>query len=127
MPPILAWDACPDISPSYSNAIPCSPWSGRYQSNRQRLVVANVQRRVDELSVKAPVDGIVGTLSVADRAVVLVNAPKGLDQLRDGRLADLAPTVLELLGLPQPADMTGSSLLHPQNAKTQGAAARASA
>jgi len=59
--------------------------------------------------------------------VVLVNAPAGLNQLRDGRLADLAPTVLELLGLPQPVDMTGSSLLHPQNAKTQGAAARASA
>ncbi len=45
------------------------------QLDRQRLVVANVQRRVDELSVKAPVDGIVGTLSVADRAVVPLNAP----------------------------------------------------
>ena len=45
------------------------------QLDRQRLVVANVQRRVDELSVRAPVDGIVGTLSVADRAVVPLNAP----------------------------------------------------
>jgi len=45
------------------------------QLDRQRLVVANVQRRVDELSVTAPVDGIVGTLSVADRAVVPLNAP----------------------------------------------------
>ncbi len=31
--------------------------------------------------------------------------------LRPGRLADLAPTLLELMGLPQPAEMTGVSLL----------------
>ena len=31
--------------------------------------------------------------------------------LRDGRLADLAPTLLELMGLDQPDDMTGASLL----------------
>jgi 2,3-bisphosphoglycerate-independent phosphoglycerate mutase len=29
-----------------------------------------------------------------------------------GRLADIAPTLLELMGLPQPAEMTGGSLLH---------------
>jgi 2,3-bisphosphoglycerate-independent phosphoglycerate mutase len=29
-----------------------------------------------------------------------------------GRLADIAPTLLELMGLPRPAEMTGSSLLH---------------
>ncbi len=33
--------------------------------------------------------------------------------LRDGGLADLAPTVLELLGLPAPAAMTGHSLIVP--------------
>jgi 2,3-bisphosphoglycerate-independent phosphoglycerate mutase len=31
--------------------------------------------------------------------------------LRDGRLADLAPTVLDLMHLPQPSEMTGESLL----------------
>ncbi len=31
--------------------------------------------------------------------------------LRDGRLADIAPTVLQLLGLDQPEEMTGRSLL----------------
>jgi 2,3-bisphosphoglycerate-independent phosphoglycerate mutase len=31
--------------------------------------------------------------------------------LRDGGLADLAPTVLELLGLPRPDAMTGRSLI----------------
>ena len=29
----------------------------------------------------------------------------------DGRLADLAPTLLELMELPQPKEMTGTSLL----------------
>jgi len=31
--------------------------------------------------------------------------------LADGRLADLAPTLLALMGLPQPVEMTGRSLL----------------
>ena len=39
---------------------------------------------------------------------VLAGAP-GL-ALRDGALADVAPTVLDLMGLPQPAAMTGRSL-----------------
>ncbi|MEM1352101.1 MAG: 2,3-bisphosphoglycerate-independent phosphoglycerate mutase, partial [Pseudomonadota bacterium] len=42
--------------------------------------------------------------------VVVFGARPGAE-LRDGRLADLAPTVLELMGLPQPAEMTGVSLL----------------
>ena len=42
--------------------------------------------------------------------VVVVGAPEGAG-LRDGRLADLAPTVLALMGLPQPEEMTGKSLL----------------
>jgi HlyD family secretion protein len=43
------------------------------QLERQRLTVADVQRRVDELNVRAPVNGVIGTLSVADRAVVAAN------------------------------------------------------
>ncbi|MGI3776345.1 MAG: hypothetical protein ACRYGC_03535, partial [Janthinobacterium lividum] len=31
--------------------------------------------------------------------------------MRDGRLADLAPTLLDLMGLERPAEMTGRSLL----------------
>jgi 2,3-bisphosphoglycerate-independent phosphoglycerate mutase len=42
--------------------------------------------------------------------VILVNGPKGAG-LADGRLADLAPTVLGLMGLPCPDEMTGQSLL----------------
>jgi 2,3-bisphosphoglycerate-independent phosphoglycerate mutase len=32
-------------------------------------------------------------------------------KLRRGVLADLAPTMLEILGLPQPEEMTGKSLI----------------
>ena len=42
--------------------------------------------------------------------VVVTGAPRGT-ALRSGRLADLAPTVLELMGLEQPPEMTGQSLL----------------
>ena len=42
--------------------------------------------------------------------VVLIGGPAGV-RLRDGRLADLAPTLLELMGLPKPPEMTGVSLI----------------
>lgn len=42
---------------------------------RQRLSMANAQRRVDELTVRAPVDGFIGTLNVQNRMVVISNAP----------------------------------------------------
>ncbi len=42
--------------------------------------------------------------------VALVGGPEGA-QLRDGRLADLAPTVLDLMGLELPPEMTGKSLI----------------
>jgi 2,3-bisphosphoglycerate-independent phosphoglycerate mutase len=42
--------------------------------------------------------------------VVLVGGPKGAG-LRSGRLADLAPSLLQLLGLPKPVEMTGESLI----------------
>jgi 2,3-bisphosphoglycerate-independent phosphoglycerate mutase len=42
---------------------------------------------------------------------VLVNGPAWASGLRDGRLADVAPTLLRLMGLPQPKEMTGRSLI----------------
>ncbi|MBK6465933.1 MAG: 2,3-bisphosphoglycerate-independent phosphoglycerate mutase [Rhodobacter sp.] len=43
--------------------------------------------------------------------VILVGGPKGATLRDGGRLADLAPTLLALMGLPQPPEMTGKSLL----------------
>ena len=42
--------------------------------------------------------------------VVMVGGPDGAG-LKAGRLADLAPTILQLMGLPQPDEMTGESLI----------------
>ena len=42
--------------------------------------------------------------------VALVGGPEGA-RLRDGRLADLAPTLLALMGLEKPEEMTGESLI----------------
>jgi 2,3-bisphosphoglycerate-independent phosphoglycerate mutase len=50
--------------------------------------------------------------------VVLVGGRADDYQLRDGRLADVAPTILALLQLPQPKEMTGASLLRPAAAGT---------
>ena len=43
--------------------------------------------------------------------LLLVNPPAGIDGVENGRLADVAPTLLALLGLAQPRAMTGRSLL----------------
>jgi 2,3-bisphosphoglycerate-independent phosphoglycerate mutase len=42
--------------------------------------------------------------------VILVGGPKGA-RLRNGRLADLAPSLLDLMDLPQPPEMGGQSLI----------------
>ena len=43
--------------------------------------------------------------------VMLINAPASVRSLRDGKLADVAPTILALMGLPKPAVMDGQTLL----------------
>ena len=43
--------------------------------------------------------------------LVLVNGPAGVKAIRSGRLADIAPTLLDLMKLPQPEEMTGKSLI----------------
>ncbi|KGJ02575.1 phosphoglycerate mutase [Paracoccus halophilus] len=42
--------------------------------------------------------------------VIVFGGPEGA-RLRDGRLADIAPTVLDLMGLDLPPEMTGASLI----------------
>ena len=45
--------------------------------------------------------------------IVVDDRFKGRTLRADGRLADVAPTALQLMGLPKPPDMTGESLLAP--------------
>ncbi|MBQ6293524.1 MAG: 2,3-bisphosphoglycerate-independent phosphoglycerate mutase [Lachnospiraceae bacterium] len=42
---------------------------------------------------------------------ILIGADEGLSLMEGGRLCDIAPTLLELMGIPQPKEMTGHSLL----------------
>ena len=48
---------------------------------------------------------------------LIVSPPNGVGHLEDGRLADVAPTLLDLLGLEKPAAMTGHSLIMPQQSR----------
>lgn len=47
------------------------------------------------------------TTNPVNLVVVADNAPA----VRDGGLADIAPTILKILGIPQPSEMTGSALI----------------
>lgn len=49
--------------------------------------------------------------TVGDVPAILVNDHSGVTALKDGKLADLAPTMLELLKIKQPEEMNGTSLL----------------
>ena len=42
---------------------------------------------------------------------LLFNGPPAIRSLADGKLADVAPTMLALMKMPQPKEMTGHSLL----------------
>jgi 2,3-bisphosphoglycerate-independent phosphoglycerate mutase len=55
-------------------------------------------------------DGSPNTAHSLNPVPVIVTVP-GLTLRDGGRLADVAPTILELLGIDQPAEMTGESLI----------------
>ena len=65
-----------------------------------------------EQMIDAETGGIHTAHTTYDVALILVDEQfKGRQLRTDGRLADIAPTALRLLGLEQPAEMTGESLL----------------
>lgn len=49
--------------------------------------------------------------TVGDVQAVLINGPKDITGLENGKLADISPTLLDLLDIQKPAEMTGHSLL----------------
>jgi 2,3-bisphosphoglycerate-independent phosphoglycerate mutase len=58
-------------------------------------------------------DGSPNTAHSLNPVPVIVTAD-GFDLADGGILADVAPTILEMLGIPQPAEMTGRSLIEQQ-------------
>jgi len=69
--------------------------------------------------MRDPVTGAPHTAHTTNRVPVMLAGPTGTladgrladGRLADGRLADLAPTLLALMGVAQPPEMTGHSLL----------------
>ena len=63
--------------------------------------------------MKDPITGAPHTAhTLLDVPIIVVNAKSARPiHLRNGRLADVAPTLLDLVGLQKPAQMTGESLL----------------
>ncbi len=79
------------------------------ETNGVLLVTAdhgNVEKMVDEITGQPYTAHTVGKVRA-----VLYNAPATVKGLKNGRLADIAPTLLDLLGIAQPTEMTGKSLL----------------
>lgn len=66
----------------------------------------NVEKMVDEKTGEPYTAHTVGKVQAA-----LFNAPENIKGLKDGRLADISPTLLDLLGIEKPEAMTGHSLL----------------
>ncbi|HQT83501.1 MAG: phosphoglycerate mutase (2,3-diphosphoglycerate-independent) [Acidiphilium sp. 37-64-53] len=61
--------------------------------------------------MRDPATGGPHTAHTLNRVPVLLAGAAPGTTLHDGRLADLAPTILALLGIAQPAEMTGTSLI----------------
>lgn len=75
--------------------------------SRQQLQVENLRRRVDELGVRSPVGGVVGNVSVNDRAAVVPNQPLlTVVDLSAYEIEVLVPeSYAEALGLGMPAEI----------------------
>ncbi|MBT9392922.1 2,3-bisphosphoglycerate-independent phosphoglycerate mutase [Hymenobacter sp. NST-14] len=61
-------------------------------------------------------DGTPNTAHTTNLVPCILASNAYLGTLTDGKLGDIAPTVLQLMGVPQPGAMTGQSLLQPATA-----------
>ena len=87
----------PQTSTTHPFILPVIPPNSRYSGNAEQM--------------KDPKTGEPHTAhTTLDVPIVVLGAPKGAS-LDNGRLCDVAPTVLALMGIERPAVMTGHSLL----------------
>ena len=66
----------------------------------------NVEKMIDEKTGEPYTAHTVGKVQA-----VLYNAKTPVSSLKNGRLADIAPTLLDLMGIEKPAEMSGNSLI----------------
>ena len=67
----------------------------------------NAEKMVDEKTGEPYTAHTVGKVQA-----VLFNSETPVKSLKDGRLADIAPTLLDLMNIEKPKEMTGNSLLN---------------
>lgn len=84
-------------------------------ADRQRAVVTELQRQVDALKIRAPFDGQVGQVLVAQRANVAANAPVlGIVDLGQFEVETRVPeSFARDLAIGMPAQLTGSGNSYP--------------
>ena len=79
--------------------------------------LSTMLREPPTLTVSPVVDPVTGGPHTAHTTnpvpVILVGGPAGAVLRTGGRLADLSPTLLALVGVEQPPEMTGRSLMLP--------------
>ncbi|MBR5154774.1 MAG: 2,3-bisphosphoglycerate-independent phosphoglycerate mutase [Alphaproteobacteria bacterium] len=66
----------------------------------------NAEKMVDETTGAPYTAHTVGKVQA-----VLFNGDKDIKSMKDGRLADIAPTLLDLMNIEKPSEMTGNSLI----------------
>lgn len=71
----LAYDHAMETAGLEQESLDLDLRARRLERERQGYVVANLKRRVDELNVRSPVDGMVANLAAAEKASVAENAP----------------------------------------------------
>jgi 2,3-bisphosphoglycerate-independent phosphoglycerate mutase len=88
------------------------------------LIITADHGNVEQM--KDPITGAPHTAhTLLDVPIIVVNAksPSPI-RLRNGRLADVAPTLLVLVGMQKPAQMTGESLVQSDSQTRQTGTAR---
>ncbi len=71
----LAYDHAMETAGLEQESLDLDLRARRLERERQGFVVQNLKRRVDELAVRSPVDGMVANLAAAEKASVAENAP----------------------------------------------------
>ena len=81
--------------------------TARLDVDQQELLVANLQRRANELTIRSPVNGMVGNVAVDQKASVAANAPivTVIDLTKLEIEAQIPESYADALGLGMPAEI----------------------
>ena len=113
--PIRTWSATPATSRRRSRrpkrwTSPSAPIEGRVRRVGGALLITADHGNLEQM--RDPSTGQPHTAHTVG-PVPFVSSARAAALRSGGALRDVAPTMLDLLGLPQPAAMTGTSLLAP--------------